>query len=59
MNLYSCCLLLTFVRKYVITAADVFHDRVLPFFEEQQIPLRQILADRGTEYNGKVKYGPH
>lgn len=44
-------------RKHAITAADALNDRVLPFFEEQQIPVLRILTDRGTEYNGKVEYG--
>ena len=44
-------------RKHAITAADVLNDRVLPFFEEQQIPLLRMLTDRGTEYNGKLEYG--
>lgn len=39
--------------KHAITAADLLNDRVLPFFEEQQIPLLRILTDRGTEYKGK------
>jgi hypothetical protein len=43
--------------KHSITAADVLNDRVLPFFDEQQIPLLRMLTDRGTEYNGKVEYG--
>ena len=44
-------------RKHAITAADVLNDRVLPFFEEQQIPLLRMLTDGGTEYNGKVEHG--
>ena len=44
-------------NKHAITAADALNDRVLPFFEEQQIPLLRMLTDRGTEYNGKVEYG--
>lgn len=43
--------------KHSITAADVLNDRVLPFFDERQIPLLRMLTDRGTEYNGKVEYG--
>jgi transposase InsO family protein len=39
--------------KHAITSADILNDRVLPFFEEQQIPLMRILTDRGTEYNGR------
>ncbi len=44
-------------RKHAITAADVLNDRVLPFFEEQQIPLLRMLTDGGTEYNGKLEHG--
>ena len=39
-------------RKTPITAADLLNDRVLPFFEEQAIPLNRVLTDRGTEYCG-------
>jgi transposase InsO family protein len=44
-------------RKHAITAADVLNDRVVPFFEEHQIPVLRMLTDRGTEYNGKLEYG--
>jgi transposase InsO family protein len=43
-------------RKNAITAADMLNDTVLPFFEEQQLPLLRILTDRGTEYCGKPEY---
>lgn len=43
-------------RKNAITAADTLNDAVLPFFEEQNIPLLRILTDRGTEYCGKPEY---
>lgn len=43
-------------RKNAITAADTLNDIVLPFFEEQQIPLLRNLTDRGTEYCGKPEY---
>jgi len=42
--------------KHAITSADILNDRVLPFFEEHQIPLLRILTDRGTEYKGKPEY---
>lgn len=42
--------------KHAITAADLLNDHVIPFFEEQQIPLLRILTDRGTEYKGKPEY---
>lgn len=40
--------------KHAITSADMLNDRVLPFFEEQQIPLLRVLTDRGTEYKGRL-----
>ena len=39
--------------KHAITSADLLNDKVLPFFEEQQIPLLRVLTDRGTEFKGK------
>lgn len=42
--------------KHAISSADILNDRVLPFFEEQQIPLMRILTDRGTEYKGKLEH---
>ncbi|MDY6932708.1 MAG: IS481 family transposase, partial [Spirochaetota bacterium] len=44
-----------YTTKIAITAADILNDRVLPFFEEQVIPLLRILTDRGTEYCGKME----
>jgi len=42
--------------KHAITSADILNDRVLPFFDEHQIPLLRILTDRGTEYKGKPEH---
>jgi len=39
-------------RKIALVAADLLNDRVLPFFEGNEIPLLRILTDRGTEYCG-------
>ncbi len=39
-------------RKTAITAADLLNDRVIPFFDEHDIPLLRVLTDRGTEYCG-------
>ena len=36
-------------RKNALVAADVLNDRVIPFYEEHQIPLLRILTDRGFE----------
>ena len=42
-----------------ITAADVRNDRVLPFFEQQQVRLLRILTDRGTEFRGRPDEHPY
>ena len=39
-------------RKTPLTAADLLNDRVIPFYEEQGVPLQRVLTDRGTEYCG-------
>ena len=39
-------------RKTPLTAADLLNDRVIPFFDEHDVPLMRILTDRGTEYCG-------
>jgi len=42
-------------RKNALVAADLLNDRVLPFFEQQEVPLLRILTDRGTEYCGSLQ----
>lgn len=44
-----------YTTKTPITSADILNDRVLPFFEQQSLPMLRILTDRGTEYCGKVE----
>lgn len=44
-----------YTTKTPITAADLLNDRVLPFFEEKELPLLRILTDRGTEFCGKAE----
>ena len=43
-------------RKHAITAADMLNDRVLPWYEEQGIPVLRILTDRGSEYCGNREH---
>jgi transposase InsO family protein len=43
-------------RKNALVAADLLNDRVVPFFEEQGVPLLRILTDRGTEYCGNREH---
>ncbi|HRO97790.1 MAG TPA: IS481 family transposase [Ferruginibacter sp.] len=42
-----------YTSKHAITSADVLNDRVLPFFDQQEIPVLRMLTDRGTEFNGR------
>lgn len=42
--------------KTALTAADLLNDRVVPFFESQDVPLLRILTDRGSEYCGNVEH---
>ncbi|HEX2548591.1 MAG TPA: IS481 family transposase [Gammaproteobacteria bacterium] len=44
-----------YTEKTAVTSAHALNDAVLPWFEEQGIPLLRILTDRGTEYCGKVE----
>lgn len=44
-----------YTTKTPITAADMLNDKVLPFFEGQELPMLRMLTDRGTEYCGKVE----
>jgi transposase InsO family protein len=48
-----------YTAKVPITAADILNDRVLPFFDEQNIPVLRVLTDRGTEYCGSPDKHPY
>lgn len=43
-------------RKNALIAADMLNDKVLPFFQEQDVDLLRILTDRGTEYCGAKEH---
>ena len=43
-------------RKNALVAADMLNDRVLPFYEEQDLRLLRILTDRGTEFCGQREH---
>lgn len=43
-------------RKNALVAADLLNDRVIPWFEEQDVRLLRILTDRGTEYCGSREH---
>lgn len=39
--------------KNALTAADILDDRVLPFYESENVQLLRILTDNGREYCGR------
>jgi transposase InsO family protein len=45
--------------KTPITSADLLNDRVIPFFDKNEIPLLRVLTDRGTEYCGNPEHHPY
>lgn len=44
-----------YTEKTAITAAHALNECVLPWFQEQNIPLLRIITDRGTEYCGLIE----
>jgi len=48
-----------YTSKVPVTAADILNDLVLPFFEEQKIPILRVLTDRGTEFCGSPDKHPY
>ena len=48
-----------YTSKVPVTAADILNDRVLPFFEEENIPILRVLTDRGTEFCGSPDKHPY
>jgi transposase InsO family protein len=47
-----------YTAKIPVIAAGLLNDRVLPFFEDQPIPILRILTDRGTEFSGALDKHP-
>lgn len=42
-----------YTSKKPETAVDILYDRVLPFYQDKDIPIEHILTDNGTEYKGR------
>lgn len=43
-----------YTEKTALTAAHALNETVVPWFNEQEVPLLRVLTDRGTEYCGKI-----
>lgn len=48
-----------YLSKAPMTAVDVLHDRVLPFYEEHQVDIEHLLTDNGREYCGRPLHHPY
>lgn len=48
-----------YLEKTSLTAADLLNDKVLPFYDEQQVSVLRILTDRGREYCGRIETHPY
>lgn len=47
-----------YTAKLPITAADLLYERVLPFYESENVPVNALLTDNGTEFKGKLDKHP-
>jgi len=45
--------------KTALAATDALNDKVLPFFDGQNMKLLRVLTDRGTEYCGRMETHPY
>jgi transposase InsO family protein len=48
-----------YTTKAPVTAADLLHDRVLPFFADHGVEILRVLTDRGTEFCGRLDRHPY
>ena len=47
-----------YLSKLPMTAVDLLHERVLPFYDAQGVALERILSDNGREYCGRPLHHP-
>jgi hypothetical protein len=47
-----------YTSKMPITACDLLHDRVLPFYEQLSLTVEAVLTDNGREFCGKPRAIP-
>ncbi len=43
-------------RKNALVAADMLNDKVVPFFDDEDVRILRILTDRGTEFCGNREH---
>jgi transposase InsO family protein len=44
-----------YTTRTALTSADLLNDRVIPWFDDQDVRLLRILTDRGTEFCGSIQ----
>jgi transposase InsO family protein len=47
-----------YLSKLPMTAVDLLHDRVLPFYDAHGVALERLLTDNGREYCGRPLHHP-
>ena len=47
-----------YLSKVPMTAVDVLHDRVLPFYEDHGVDIEHLLTDNGREFCGRELHHP-
>jgi hypothetical protein len=45
-----------YTSKTALVAADMLNDKVIPWFDAQDVRVLRVLTDRGTEYCGKIEH---
>ncbi|MFN7611235.1 MAG: IS481 family transposase [bacterium] len=48
-----------YTHKTALAAAEILDDKVLPFFEVEEVKLQRILTDNGREYCGREENHPY
>lgn len=48
-----------YLSKMPMTAVDLLHDRVLPFYKEHGVEIEHLVSDNGREYCGKALQHPY
>jgi transposase InsO family protein len=48
-----------YTSKLPLTAVQVMHNDVLPFFEEHGVRVQTVLSDNGREYRGRPDQHPY
>jgi transposase InsO family protein len=48
-----------YLSKMPMTAVDLLHERVLPFYDAHGLALERVLTDRGREYCGRPLHHPY